>query len=295
MPGQKRVLILANHGKGPVTAAMRDFRPWLEQRAKVIGEVDTNEVLRHGPQTLPDEPADLAVILGGDGTLLSQARRLIDRQLPMAGINFGKLGFLAEFSLESFMRHWGAITADQCRTTSRLMLRAELIDESGGTICSTVAMNDAVVNAGAPFRLIEIDVAFHPPADDAATTLLSDGVIVSTPSGSTAYNLAAGGPIVAPGIDGLCVAAICPHTLAFRPLVISADCEVVLTMRKVNEGTQLVIDGQESHAVRAAQRVVVRRHEKTVTLIHNPDYNYWQMLAHKMRWAAAPRRDIAAD
>lgn len=290
MSKETRVLILANRSKEPVTAALRDFRPWLEQRATLVGEFDTGKLSKETVAQLPD--ADLAVILGGDGTMLAQARLLNDRELPLVGINFGKLGFLAEFSLESFQRHWDAITGEQCRTSKRLMLKVELVNPDGSVAFSAVGMNDAVINAGPPFRLVEIGVAFRPPpAEHGAATILSDGIIVSTPSGSTAYNLAAGGPIVSPGIDGICVAAICPHTLAFRPIVASADCEIELTLRRVNAGSQLVIDGQESKSVQAGQRVVIRRHARTVTLIHNPDYNYWQMLAHKMRWAVAPQRD----
>jgi len=290
MPRETRVLILANRSKEPVTAALRDLRPWLGQRAAIVGEYDTGALTREQVAEMPD--ADMAVVLGGDGTMLSQARLLHERDVPLLGINFGKLGFLAEFSVESFQRHWDAITANQCRQSRRLMLRVDLLNDDGSPVFSAVGMNDAVVNAGPPFRIIEIGVAFRPPpAADGAATILADGIIVSTPSGSTAYNLAAGGPIVSPGIDGICVAAICPHTLAFRPIVASADCEIELTLRRVNHGSQLVIDGQMPQSVKPGQRVVIRRHPRTVTLIHNPDYNYWQMLAHKMRWAVAPQRD----
>ncbi|MCC6680595.1 MAG: NAD(+)/NADH kinase [Phycisphaeraceae bacterium] len=288
MSGQKRVLILANRSKEPVREAVRRLRPWLEQRAEVVGEVNTAEVTHETAGQLPG--ADLGLILGGDGTMLHQARMLIERDLPLLGINFGKLGFLAEFSIESFMRHWDCIVEGKCPSSDRLMLAAEVLEDGDQSLFSAVAMNDVVINAGQPFRLIELGLSIRPPHDAEPTVLHSDGVVVSTPSGSTAYNLSAGGPIISPGIEGFCITAICPYTLAARPIVAPADCQVLLQLNRANAGTQLVIDGQETYNLMAGQRVLVRRHDRRVRLIHNPDYNYWQMLAHKMRWAAPPQR-----
>jgi len=296
-------VILANHSKPVVTEALRTFRGWLEERAEIVAEPDiftlTREYVR---DELP--PADFAMVLGGDGTMLRQARVTLEAGLPLLGVNFGKLGFLAEFSLDDVKRHWERIVTGNCRNTTRMMLDVRVygpdapewgINGSDGSqakpIFESVGMNDAVIAAGPPYRLIEVELAIEPAqANASATTFMGDGVVVATPTGSTAYNLAAGGPIVSPGIDGICITAICPHSLAARPIVTSASCDIWLQAQTVNEGTSLVIDGQESCKLESGQQVCIRKHEQSVRLIHNPEYNYWTMLAHKMHWAARPRR-----
>ena len=296
-----RVLILANGRKEAVSDALAEFRPWLEPRARIVDERDTREVSRQAVSDLPE--ADLALVLGGDGTLLSQARLLVDHGAPLLGVNFGKVGFLAEFSIESIKAHWEAIVGGQCRMSRRMMLDVAVFSDdapewgdNGATMpepmFQTVAMNDVVVTAGPPYRMVEIELAIEPGRSrTSATTFMGDGVIVSTPSGSTAYNLAAGGPIVSPGIHGICVSAMCPQSLAFRPIVYNADCETWLAIRRANEGTTLVIDGQESCMLEHGQQVRIVQYPRSLSLVHNPDFNYWKMLAHKMHWAARPRRD----
>jgi len=301
LPARPRVLILANRSKDHVPEALRGFEPWLKERAQIVAQVDTAETSRDFVQTLP--AADLALVLGGDGTFLSQARATIDLDVPLLGINFGKLGFLAEFTIDSVKTHWDAVVVGRCRTSERVVLDVKVYPAGSpqwgdngepmpDPVFQAVAMNDAVVTAGPPYRMVEIELAIEPKqSHTSATRFTGDGVIISTPSGSTAYNMAAGGPIVSPGVDALTVTPICPQSLAFRPIVLSAGYEVWLTLHTVNTGTTLVIDGQESFRLEAGQQVLVTRHANTISLIHNPDYNYWTMLAHKMHWAAKPRRD----
>jgi len=298
-----RVVILANHGKPVVTEALRSFRGWLDERADVVAEPNIFELTREQVRdALP--PADFGIVLGGDGTMLRLARMTIDAQLPLLGVNFGKLGFLAEFSLDDVKHHWERIVTGGCRNSTRMMLDVRVYapdapewginggaGEQDRPVFEAVGMNDAVVAAGPPYRLIEVELAIEPAqANTSATTFMGDGVVVATPTGSTAYNLAAGGPIVSPGIDGICITAICPHSLAARPIVTSAKCDIWLHCQTVNEGTSLVIDGQESCKLEKGQQVCIRKHEHSVRLIHNPEHNYWTMLAHKMHWAARPRR-----
>lgn len=301
LPARPRVLILANRDKEQVRDALPGLMTWLGERSEVVAEVDTAEMSRDRARTLP--AADVALVLGGDGTFLSQARSTIDLDVPLLGINFGKLGFLAEFTIDSVKAHWDAIVAGRCRTTQRIVLDVCIYPVGspawgdGGEqipepVFQAVAMNDAAVTAGPPYRMIELGLAIEPrTTQTSATRFAGDGIIISTPSGSTAYNLAAGGPIVSPGVAALTITPICPQSLAFRPLVINANNEVWLALHSVNEGTALVIDGQESFSLQAGQQVRVTRHPSTVCLIHNPDYNYWSMLAQKMQWAVRPRRD----
>jgi NAD+ kinase len=293
-----RVIILANRAKLPVTEALSTFRPWLQKRATIVAEPDITALDRAAVNALP--AADLAVVLGGDGTILALARRLVDTGVPLLGINFGKLGFLAEFKLEDVHRHWDLIAAGKCRMSHRLMIGVFVFDATaprwGGEgdlpahAFHRVAMNDAVVTSGPPFRMIELELAIEPEAARTnATTFSGDGVVVSTASGSTAHSLATGGPIISPSVEALSVTAICPQSLAFRPIVFSADCDVWLRLTRANEGTTLVIDGQESVKLKAGEQILIRRHAPALHLIHNPDLNYWMMLARKMRWAATPR------
>ena len=297
MSERLRVIVLANPRKPQVLAALQTFRPWLAERAEIVAEPDTQANRAAGD--LPE--ADLAIVLGGDGTLLYQARHLLDCQIPMLGINFGKLGFLAEFNMEDVEAHWEAIAAGNCRMSERILLEVQVYDTGApewGAVESmpepvfrAVAMNDAVVNAGPPFRMVEIELAIQPQlTQTSATTFTGDGVIVSTPSGSTAYNLAAGGPIVSPGLDALVISAICPQSLAFRPIVFNASCDVWLTINHANAGTELVLDGQESCQLRQGQQVLVQKHPQVVRLLHNPNLNYWRLLAQKMHWAVRPTR-----
>jgi len=325
-----RLIILANHGKEHVSAVLGKFRPWLTQRADILAEPDIRELDRRTARDLPE--ADMGLILGGDGTLLWQARALIDIDLPLLGINFGKVGFLAEYSIDSVKQHWDAIMSGRCRMSARMMIDVKVFPagypEWGGNgnprfedtppkpraerseapdpapdpdqnapplpapLFHAVAMNDAVITAGPPFRMIDIELAIEPSISRTSATMFTgDGVVVATPSGSTAYNLSAGGPIVAPGIDGLCIAAIAPQSLAFRPIVANASSDTWLYLRSANAGTTLVLDGQESFNLGIDQQVRIVRHPRTIKLVHNPDLNYWKMLAHKMHWAARPRRD----
>jgi NAD+ kinase len=296
-----RVIILANRGKDQVNEALREFRPWLSERAQIVAEPEVEELTRYSALSLP--PADLALVLGGDGTLLSQARCLMDLDVPILGVNFGKLGFLAEFNLPEVKKHWDSIVAGHGRISSRMLLDVRVLGASapewGGdgdpavqSKFTSVAMNDAVITAGPPYRMIELELAIEPElSNTSATTFGGDGVIVATPSGSTAYNLAAGGPIVSPGVDGLCVTPICPQSLAFRPVVVPATCDVWLKLVRSNEGTTLVIDGQKSVPLETGEQVHIRKHPRHINLVLNPELNYWKTLAKKMHWAARPRKN----
>ncbi|MEM9883824.1 MAG: NAD(+)/NADH kinase, partial [Planctomycetota bacterium] len=205
MTERTRVLVLANLSKPQVSEAIERFGPWLRERAEVVAVLDTRET-RDG---FAEEPpaCDLAMVLGGDGTFLSQARVMVDRGVPLLGVNFGKVGFLAEFEIADVMEHWDTIVCGGCRRTRRVMIDVDVMPPGtpkwdGDGIepeHAYTAMNDAVVTAGPPFRMIEMDVAIDPSfSGRSALTFGGDGIIVATASGSTAYNLSVGGPIVSP-------------------------------------------------------------------------------------------------
>lgn len=297
MPPRPRVLILANQHKEPVLEAIEEFGPWLRQRAEVVGILNT----RRGPEDAQVElpECDLAMVLGGDGTFLSEARRMVDHGVPLLGVNFGKVGFLAEFEIEDVKEHWDEIVSGRVSMTRRIMIDVDVMPPDtprwdGKDITpehSYIAMNDAVVTAGPPFRMIEMTLAIEPEfSKRPALVFGGDGIIVATASGSTAYNLSVGGPIVSPGVDALVVSAIAPQSIAFRPIVFGAECDVWITMNKANAGTTLVLDGQESTGIEEGQQIRIRRHPNRLSLIQNPKRSYWQMLSHKMHWAVRPSR-----
>ncbi len=288
-----RVVVVANTTKPMVKDALVTFLPWLSERAEIVAEYHLPRVGKKLPRKLP--AADLALVLGGDGTILAMARQIVDSGIPIMGINFGKLGFLAEFTIEQAQKHWDKVIAGKVRKTRRVMLDATIMDapkkgKKAKAVVKDICLNDAVVNAGEPFRMVEIEMAIDPSPEGGATTFSSDGVIVSTPSGSTAYNLSAGGPIVSPDIDAIVITPMCPHSLAFRPIVINAASTVRLVLKQANKGTRLVLDGQISYKVKPGQSVELARHKHPLILIQNPDLNYWKMIAKKLHWAARPSR-----
>lgn len=283
-----RVLLIANHEKPAVVEALRTVRPWLDERAEVVAEVNGCD------EGAADHAAiDLVIVLGGDGTLLGQARRVVDLEAPIVGVNFGKLGFLAEFSIHDLQREWDCIVGRACKISQRVMIDAAVFEPGGGDepAFASKAMNDCVITAGPPFRMIDLELSINPRPSGGGTNFGGDGVIIATPSGSTAYNASAGGPIIAPDVDGLVVTPICPQSLAFRSIVTHGEDHVRVTLHEANAGTTLVIDGQESHPLRAGAQLHVTRYPKRLQLVTNPKTPYWRRLAKKMHWAASPRHE----
>jgi NAD+ kinase len=288
----KRVFIVANVSKPSVARALEKWRAWIAERANIVG-IETD-----GEHELSKIEADLILVLGGDGTLLSVARRLQGRQIPLMGVNFGRLGFLADFTPDNFQFHFEAYLTEGLPTSSRQMLEASVV--AAGVLCPldemeeiarhrrfvATALNDAVVTAGPPFRMIELSIS---AGAEGGVSYFGDGVIVSTASGSTAYNVSAGGPIINPDVEAFCITPICPHSLSFRPVVVSSKTTVVLIAVRVNEGTTLFCDGQASTRLMAGDKVLVRRADQDVLLVENPDAREWRSLAEKLNWAVGPR------
>lgn len=280
MPGP-RVVLLRHAAREAVAEHLEEVRAILRAHAELVDELEADDA------PLPaDLQADLAVVLGGDGTLLGQARRVFDRDLPLVGVNFGRLGFLAEFDLQSLRAQAATVFSDRPPLRSSMPLDVRVFDDEGAReLGRGVAINDGVITAGPPFRMIELVVSIN---DDETTSFGGDGMIVSTPVGSTAYNVSAGGPIVSPDVDGLIVTPIAAHSLAFRPLVIGPEDRLDIAVTRANSGTTLVLDGQEQVALKAGCRVRFARHRQRVRFVVNPTTSYWRILIEKMRWAAPP-------
>ena len=287
----KRVYIVANTAKPPVARALEQWQPWIAQRATITG-IDTDG----GDLSTPE--MDLVLVFGGDGTLLSVARRLKGRQVPVMGVNFGRLGFLASFTPDNFQHFFEQHLTKGLPISNRQMLEASVV--SSNVKCrpddcaalaecrrfAATALNDAVITAGPPFRMIELTIS---EGHDGGVSYMGDGLIVSTASGSTAYSVSAGGPIISPDIASFCITPICPHSLSFRPVVISSDSTILIVATRVNDGTTLFCDGQASTRLLAGDRVVLRRSTHDCLLVENPEAREWRSLAEKLNWAIGPR------
>jgi NAD+ kinase len=235
--------------------------------------------------------ADFAVVFGGDGTILSAARDLSEADVPVIGVNVGKLGFLAEFSISELQELFDRITGADAIIEKRMILRCT-IQRQGSELFASTAINDMVIAAGAPFSMVDLKMA----VDGASLAgCIGDGVIISTPTGSTAYNLSAGGPILSAGIEAVVISPICPHSLSFRPIVISADSEVEIEMIRVNDGTMLSLDGQVSQKLEQGDMVKVSRHPGSFQVVNNPTRTQWDTLASKLKWAEKPKYNTRND
>ncbi len=280
----KRVGIIAKPHKPEARTVLQDLLPWLEARGvEPILDIDTAGLAgRPAGQPKADVPglADLLLVLGGDGTLLSVARLVGARDVPILGVNLGGLGFLTEVTLEELYQTLDMVLQGTYEVTQRILLSAT-VHRQGERIAEYVALNDAVINKGALARMIELETHID---GEYVTTFQADGLILSTPTGSTAYSLAAGGPIVYPTLRALVMTPICPHTLNFRPLVISDAATVEIVQGSANENAYLTLDGQVGFTLRHRDVIKVVRSEHTITLLKAPGKNYFQILRAKLKW-----------
>ncbi len=274
------IALLANCQRPEVAAHYDEVRAFVASRGEIVAECRD---IRCEPP--PDVEADLAVVLGGDGTLLGETRRLLGRDTPLVGVNFGRLGFLAEFDWTSLREHADIVFGGDPPMHERSILRARVRNGEDAYRFEGAAVNDAVVTAGPPFRMIRLRMTLNGAE---GPTLNGDGVIVATPVGSTAYNVSAGGPIVYPGVSGVIITPLAPHSLAFRPVVLPDDTTIEIEVAETNEGTTLVLDGQEYAKLHAGDRVVIDRDPRTARLVANPSTGYWRILLDKLRWAEPP-------
>ena len=275
----KQILIIGSREKDRVSAAADEIGKWLSECGEKVEMI-----------WLEDEPAqplraDLAVVLGGDGTILNAARWLGLSGVPIVGVNLGKLGFLAEFSVHDLRAYWPDIRAQKCRIVERMTLDCEVCGAGTEVFCGS-AINDVVIMSGEPFRMIELTMRLN---TSEAGQISGDGLIISTPTGSTAYNMSAGGPIVEPGVQSIIVTPICAHSLNHRPLVVSPSNEISIMAERVNKGTSVILDGQVSREFAAGQELKVRRGKCNLQVVASPARDHWGTLSAKLHWARGPK------
>jgi len=226
--------------------------------------------------------ADLLVVLGGDGTMIATARMVGDAETPVLGVNFGTLGYLTEFTVEEMLPALEAILAGDYSLDRRLMLAAEVF-RAGEKLMQDRVLNDVVISKSALARIIEIEAWVDKKF---VNCFRADGLIISTPTGSTAYNLSAGGPVIYPSMSAVVVTPICPHTLSNRPLVVPDDVEFELVLKTPREEVALTLDGQVGVPLESGDRVCVRKSRTTFNLVQAHTRNYFDVLRNKLKWGS---------
>jgi NAD+ kinase len=223
---------------------------------------------------------DLILVLGGDGTMIATARMIGDIEVPVIGVNYGALGYLAEFRIEELFSALEAILAGNYKLERRLTLAIEL-RRGEELITRNRVLNDVVVNKSALARIIEIETYLN---DQFVNSFRADGLIVSTPTGSTAYNLSAGGPVIYPSMKAVVITPICPFTLSNRPIVVPDDSLIEVRLMTKNEEVALTLDGQVGFPLRVGDRIVIRKSETTFNLVQPMNRNYFDVLRDKLKW-----------
>lgn len=233
------------------------------------------------PPEVLRERAELVIVLGGDGTLIHAARLLRGRPVPILGINLGSLGFMTEVPVADALTVLGIVLKGEAKITSRMKLSCKLVRD-GKVVLEDEVLNDIVIAKSALAK-----IADHETWLDGAyvATFKADGVIFSTPTGSTAYSLSAGGPIVHPSIDCVIVTPICPHALTQRPIVVPADQPLRVQLTSEVSDVYLTIDGQVGQALRLGDRLEVMKSAARVQIVSNPNIDYFGVLRTKLHWA----------
>lgn len=256
---------------------------WLEQR-RIVPLVEAHFARHLGRSGVTSEEipdlADMAVVLGGDGTLISAARLLGGREIPILGVNLGSLGFLTEVTLDELYPALEACLGGDYRVSERMMLAAT-VERGDDIVFSHRVLNDAVINKGALARIVDMESLVN---GHYLTTYKADGLIISTPTGSTGYCLSANGPIVHPDLECLTITPICPHTLTNRPIVLEASAEVTIRLISKNEDVYLTLDGQVGMELKCGDIIRVRRAEHRTRLVMSRSKDYFEVLRTKLKW-----------
>jgi NAD+ kinase len=293
MKSLPKLVIFGDPKKEGVHEAIEEFAGFAKDKAEIVASCNIEdckaEILKK---------CDYAIVFGGDGSIISTARNVSKASVPVIGVNVGKLGFLAEFSVGELKDFFPCLLTGTAQIDKRMMLSCkvfgptELAEISNGKeedrtqkFCSA-AINDVFITAGPPFRTVELKISVD---GQPLAGCISDGLIISTPTGSTAYNLSSGGPIVSPKMEAVVITPICPHSLSFRPIVINAESTIEVVGIRVNEGTTVSIDGQVSLRLLIDDVVRVERENCDFLIVNNPLRSQWDTLATKLSWAEKPK------
>lgn len=273
-----RTVLMGNLSKSYVADAVADARTWLDD----LCEVQICDLSKESEGETVS--GDLGVVFGGDGAILAAARRAVDAGVPLLGVNLGRLGFMAEITPQMARLCLADIIWRRPKPTERMMLAGRVLRDNEEPI-HVRAVNDIVISREAHSRLIELTVRID---GDEVTTYAADGLILSTPVGSTAHSLAAGGPILTPEMEAIVLTPICPHTMSNRPLVVPASSKIEVETYSRSVGLALTSDGQIFHELRNGDRVVATRSEARLKLVRATDMTFYETLRTKLQWGGRP-------
>ena len=279
----QRIGIISKIGVPEPAELLKELLPWLRQKGhETFVDTETASVLNiEGfPRSQIPSLSDVIIVLGGDGTMLSTCRLVGDKEVPILGINIGGLGFITEVQVEKLYEITEKILSSNCSVEERLMLKAQVI-RHGALIAEYVVLNEVVVNKAALARIIDLETYIN---NSYVTTFKADGLIISTPTGSTAYSLSAGGPVLYPTLDNIIVTPICPHTLTNRPIVLPGDSKIEVILRSPTERVYLTLDGQVGFSVMQNDIIEVVKAPFKTKLLIPCDRDYFQILRKKLKW-----------
>ncbi len=286
----KRIGIVLKPHQPDALKTMCELASWLAQRGiTLVGgpEIERDGIARQTGCTVEEVApeqlaarADLILVLGGDGTMIATARVMGDTEVPVLGVNYGGLGYLAEFRIEELYTALESILAGSYRLDKRVMLSVEL-RRGEESVTRNRVLNDVVINKSALARIIEIEAHLN---QQFVNAFRADGLIVSTPTGSTAYNLSAGGPVIFPSMNAVVITPICPFTLSNRPIVVPDDAVIELCLKTDKEDVSLTLDGQVGFPLKFEDRVVIRKSKTIFNLVQPMNRNYFDVLRDKLRW-----------
>lgn len=279
----KKIGIICKAGRPEPPEILKELLPWLRKKGfETFLDSETAAILdmEGHPRSQIPSLVDVIVVLGGDGTMLSVARLVCEKGIPILGVNLGGLGFITEVQRAELYEAMDKILSGECSFEERIMLTAH-IHRHGERIAEYTVLNDVVINKGALARIIDLETYINKAY---VTTFKADGLIVSTPTGSTAYSLSAGGPILYPTLNSIVLTPICPHTLTNRPIVLPDDVLIEIALKSPSEDVFLTLDGQVGFSLRQNDIVEVKKSPYKTKLLIPYERDYFQILRTKLKW-----------
>lgn len=279
-----RLVIFGDLKKPQVADAIEEFKGFAKGKAEIAASCNVEDC-----EAKILEKCDFAIVFGGDGSIIAAGRILSRSSVPVIGVNLGKLGFLAEFSVDEIKRYFDDIIGGNASIEKRMMLSCRVASSSykNREKFNSVAINDVFITTGPSHRMIELRVSVN---GQSVAGFVGDGLIISTPTGSTAYNLSAGGPVLDSSMQAMVITPICPHSLSFRPIVIDAASNVEISRGQGDdEDVTISIDGQDSFELSGDDTVVIARESSDFLVVNNPIRTRWDTLAAKLGWAEKPK------
>jgi len=279
----KKIGIICKKGRPEPQEILKELLPWLRQKGyESFVDIETASALNVRGFSRNEIPSlvDVILVLGGDGTMLSVSRLVAGKGVPILGINLGSLGFITEINRDEIYSVVDKILTNGCAVEERLMLTAA-IHRAGEKITEYTVLNDVVINKGALARIIDLETFIN---DTYVTTFKADGLIISTPTGSTAYSLSAGGPIIYPTLDSIVLTPICSHTLTNRPIVLPDDAKIKITLKGMSEDVYLTLDGQVGFSLKIDDTVEINKSTFKTRLLIPCERDYFKILRTKLKW-----------